>query len=93
MKKISEYVDRLRSNNEELNKIISPNSVYAFNIYKTHKTLDLIDKKKIEMINKFGNECGKARVLSLSCNGALAWLNVPWNMYCSTRYDDKKFFT
>ena len=94
IKKMEIYGHRLQYNIDELNQLLAPKYIYDMNIHNKHnKIIELMDKNNLDKINEIGNENDKARLLTLSCNGAMAWLNVPWNMYWSTQYDNKKFFT
>ena len=76
---------------KQFNKIVGPKRVFDPNRHRTHNHLiNLMDKKWLALFNEKASEQDSARLLSLQNNGALSWLNMPYNLAFSHTFDNRQ---
>ena len=78
---------------DTFNGIVGPKYRYDPLVQSTHKKLlQLMDKKFMDEILAKANWKDIARIKCLSNNGALSWLNVPYNMNWSIEFNNQYFY-
>ena len=75
------------------NGIVGPKYQYDPLVHTTHhKLIQLMDKKFRDEFMQEGTKEDIARIKCLSNNGALSWLNVPYNMNWSVEFNNQQFY-
>ena len=75
------------------NGIVGPKYQYDPLVQTTHhKLIQLMDKKFRDEFMQEGSKEDIARIKCLSNNGALSWLNVPYNMNWSVEFNNQQFY-
>ena len=88
------YVDQnLQQSIDAFNGIVGPKYSYDALVQTTHKKLlQLMDKKFMDEVLDKADWKDVVRIKCLSNNGALSWLNVPYNMNWSIEFNNQYFF-
>ena len=78
---------------DAFNGVVGPKYRYEPLVHTTHKKLlQLMDKKFMDEILARADWKDVARIKCLSNNGALSWLNVPYNMNWSVEFNNQYFY-
>jgi hypothetical protein len=76
----------------QFNDYLQPQCIYNENIHKNHhQLLHLMDKKMRQQIINTGTDYDIARIYALSANGAMSWINLPYNYKWSIEFPNRIF--
>jgi hypothetical protein len=90
---IDELKDRFKWNCDKFNELLSPHQKFnPIEHIKHRNLLDLIDFKYMKLFEENGSQCDINRLNCLQNNGALSWLNVPYNMEWSIKFSNQEMF-
>ena len=77
----------------DFNNFIGPDLHYVYNKQVKHRDLlELIDLKLLDLFYQNGDIYDKARIKSLSVNGATSWLDVVPNNIYGVKYDNQEMW-
>lgn len=91
-KSIEKYNDYTQHCENKFNDTIAPNYVYSPQLHQSHRDLiEIIDKSTLTKMYNIGTKYDHARMKSIQTNGALSWLNVPYNTLYSIEFDNTDY--